>query len=186
MSADLHFKPDYYKITGLFEPNVLEVEGTWFIKLKGVGDSEPKEELKKWLERGDIVRVIPCWRNSYARIISDVWLGNTHINRQFPNYKRDNLIQSFERWHRAWHKTKGAFSSESIKAEEYLSEAFQAAWDLTPGALKESFTSWSNYGLPQKRAGGEMPAGIDEIAAIRKEAADKMAEDFNNWKGKLT
>jgi len=46
MNTNLHFKPEYYKITQLVEPNVIEVEGTWFIKLKGVSDSTPKEEIK--------------------------------------------------------------------------------------------------------------------------------------------
>lgn len=81
-----NFKPGYYKITSLVEPNVIEIENTWFIKLKGVGDNTELEELKKWLKEGYIVRVIPYQRNNAARIISDVWLGNTHINRQFLSY----------------------------------------------------------------------------------------------------
>ena len=92
MSVDLHFKPDWYKITKLIGPNVLEIENTWFVKLKGVGDNAPKEELKQWLKEGNIVRIIPHWRNEDARIVSDVWLGNTHINRQFPSYAKDSLI----------------------------------------------------------------------------------------------
>ena len=86
MSGNLNFKPDWYKITKLIGPNVLEVENTWFIKLKGISDNTPKEELEKWLKEGNIVRVIPYRRNNEARIISDVWLGNTHINRQFSSY----------------------------------------------------------------------------------------------------
>ena len=45
MNENLNFKPGYYKITKLVEPNVIEVEGTWFIKLKWVGDHTPKEEI---------------------------------------------------------------------------------------------------------------------------------------------
>ena len=86
MSKNLYFEPDYYKITKFLAPNVLEVEETWFIKLKGVDDNTNSEELKKWLKEGNIVRVIPYERSPDARIISDVWLGNTHINRQFSNY----------------------------------------------------------------------------------------------------
>ena len=86
MSADLNFKPDWYKITKIIGPNVLEVENTWFIKLIGIDDNTPKEELQEWLKEGNIVRVIPYSRNDEARIISDVWLGNTHINRQISSY----------------------------------------------------------------------------------------------------
>ena len=87
MSTVLNFEPDYYKITKLLAPNVLEVDSTWFIKLKGVSDNTPKEELRKWLKEGYIVRIIPYSRSNDARIISDVWLGNTHINRQLSNYR---------------------------------------------------------------------------------------------------
>ena len=87
MPENLDFVPDYYKITKLVKPNVLEVEGTWFIKLKGVADNTNPKELEKWLKEGNIIRVIPYRRSNDARIISDVWLGNTHINRQFSNYK---------------------------------------------------------------------------------------------------
>ena len=86
MKNNLNFKPDYYKVTKLVEPNLMEVESTWFIKLRGVDDDHP-DELSKWLKEGYIVRIIPYSRNEYARIISDVWLGNTHINRQFSNYR---------------------------------------------------------------------------------------------------
>ena len=87
MSANLHFEPGYYKITKFVGANVLEVEDTWFIKLKGVDDNTPEDEIKKWLKEGNIVRIIPHSRSNDARIISDVWLGNIHVNRQFANYK---------------------------------------------------------------------------------------------------
>ena len=96
MNENLNFKPEYYKITKLIEPNVIEVEGTCFIKLKGVSDTTPKDEIQKWLKKDNIVRVVPYRRDSDARIISDVWLGNTQINKQFTNYKKDNFIQAFE------------------------------------------------------------------------------------------
>ena len=89
MNSLLNFKPGYYKITKLIGSNVLEVEGTWFIRLKGVDEeNSKKEELEKWLKKDCIVKVIPHSRSQDARIISDVWLGNTHINRQFSNYKK--------------------------------------------------------------------------------------------------
>ena len=87
MKNNLNFKPDYYKVTKLVEPNVMEVESMWFIKLKGVADDTNPAELEKWLKEGDVIRVIPYERSNDARIISDVWLGNTHINRQFSNYE---------------------------------------------------------------------------------------------------
>ena len=101
MDESLNFNPGYYKVTKLLEPNVLEIEdldilhhNMWFVKLKGIRDNTPQEELKKWLREGSIVRVIPYKQNAEEQITSDVWLGNTHINRQFPNYKRDNFIPS--------------------------------------------------------------------------------------------
>ena len=87
MSSNLHFEPGYYKVTKLMGPNVIEVEGTWFIKLKNVSNNTSKGELEKWLQESNIVRIIPYERGDGAHIISDVWLGNTHINRQFSNYK---------------------------------------------------------------------------------------------------
>ena len=83
----LLLKPGYYKVTDLIEPNVIEVDGTWFIKLKGVNENVPKKELSKWLKENNIVRVVPYGPPAEdARIISDVWLGNVHINRQFSGY----------------------------------------------------------------------------------------------------
>ena len=86
MSEVLNFKAGYYKVTQLIEPNVIEVEDTWFIKLKGVGDNTKPNELHDWLKEDVYVRVVPHSRNNEARIISDVWLGNTNINKQFSSY----------------------------------------------------------------------------------------------------
>ncbi len=77
----------YYRVTKLIAPNVIEVEDTWFIKLKGVGEQTEKEELEKWLSQGDFVKVLPRSVANDARIISDVWLGSIHINRQFSSYE---------------------------------------------------------------------------------------------------
>ena len=79
----------YYKITKLIAPNVVEIEGTWFIKLRGVSDQAEKDELKKWLSTGNLVRVLPRSLTKDARIVSDVWLGNIHINKQFSRYNND-------------------------------------------------------------------------------------------------
>ena len=96
MSENLNFEPGYYKIIKLYGPNVIEVANTagwrcqgasWYVKLTGVPDSSEKTELNKWLKEGQIVRVIPRRRNPDARVVSDVWLGNAHINRQFPGYE---------------------------------------------------------------------------------------------------
>ena len=88
MSDNLYFEPDYYKITKIIEPNLLKVEDTWVIQLKDVDSNTQKGELQKFLKEGYIVRIIPRSRNNEAFVISDVWLGNTHINRQFSNYKK--------------------------------------------------------------------------------------------------
>ncbi len=91
MNSNLHFEPDYYKITKIVDSTILEVNETWLIKLRGVDDNTTKpDELKKWLKKGNIVRVIPRSRNNKAQVISDVWLGNIHVNRQFSNYKTAN------------------------------------------------------------------------------------------------
>ena len=58
MSTNLYFEPGYYKITKLIGANVLEVEDTWFIELRGVNDDVSEDEIKKWLKEGYIVRVI--------------------------------------------------------------------------------------------------------------------------------
>ena len=78
----------YYRITKLIVPNVIEIDGTWFIKLKDVGEQTKEDELEKWLSEGDFIKVIPRFVENDARIISDVWLGNIHINRQFSNYDK--------------------------------------------------------------------------------------------------
>ena len=181
MSDVLNFKPDWYKITKLIHPNILEVEDTWFVKLKGVGDSAPKEELNKWLKEGNIVRVVPYWRNNKARIVSDVWLGHTHINRQFSCYKKstlkkDNLIQAFKRWH----GIKDDNGSEKMIAEQKFIESFNTAWFEVSEAVQKSFARWRDCSLPQRRAGSS-PSGIDEELAGKKGARDQMIEDFNNW-----
>ena len=176
MSENLNFKPGYYKITKLIEPNVLEVEDTWFIKLKGVGDHTPKEELRKWLQESNVVRVIPYSRSNDARIISDVWLGNTHINRQFPNYKTDNFIQAFRYW-----SSKKDYSEEKIKAEEELIKAFYIAKPLISNKLGYSFNIWIESRYPRKRT-DSMPLELGENFKRKEQVQDQMIKDFNNWR----
>ena len=172
MSENLNFKTDYYKITKLIEPNVIEVEGTWFIKLKGVRDSS-EEELKNILNENNIVRVIPHSRSEDARIISDVWLGNTHVNRQFSNYKIDNFIQAFEYWN-------SSNSNDKNVAEDELIEAFDVAKPLINNSeLEHSFNSWIKSRYPQRRT--ELVPSIDR-ADIKEEIQNQMIKAFNNWK----
>lgn len=84
----LNFKPGYYRVTQLIEPNVIEIDGTWFVRLEGVDENTKEGELSKWLDVGNSVRIVPYTRSNDARIISDVWLGRVHINRQFSNYQK--------------------------------------------------------------------------------------------------
>jgi len=163
---------EYYKITQVIEPNVIEVEGTWFVKLKGVSDFTPQEEIKKWLKQGNIVRVIPYRRNNDARIISDVWLGNTHINRQFVNYKRDNFIQAFEHW-------KNVNSERFSLEEDELTRAFNIVEPEIKSPLKDSFKKWMESRYPQ-RSREFSTAG--EISINRERLKDEMIKDFNQWK----
>ena len=83
------FKAGYYKITKIIKSNELEINDTWFLKLRGIHDYNPEEELRKWLKKDQVIRVIPHYRDNCARIISDVWLGNTYINKQFKKYKKE-------------------------------------------------------------------------------------------------
>ena len=179
MSTALNFKPDYYKITRLLESNVLEVEDTWFIKLKGVNDSVSPEELKKWLKEGDIVRIIPYRRNNEARIISDVWLGNTHINRQFSSYKKDNLMQEFEN---LCNRKQPLFGPEVIKAEEEFISAVHMAWLLLNNEQQKSFKYWMECRGPQRREGPSI--GIEELTEKRRIAKDKMVKEFEKLRNK--
>ena len=84
----LGFKAGYYMVTKLYPPDVIEVDDTYFIKLKGLVGKTKRSELKSWIKTDFCVRVVPHYRNDEARIVSDVWLGNVHINRQFPNYEK--------------------------------------------------------------------------------------------------
>ena len=169
---NLNFEPGHYTITKVIEPNVLEIEGTWFIKLKGIGDNTSKEELKKWLQTGKVVRIIPYSRNNSARIISDVWLGNTHINRQFSNYKTDNFIQAFEQWN----IKKQRFGME----EDELVKAFYMAESVVSDKLKDSFNSWISSRYPQRKR--IPPQSFGEIPKKREKLQNQMIEEFYKWK----
>ena len=186
MDKSLNFNPGYYKVTKLLEPNVLEVEeldflnqNMWFVKLKGIRDNTPQKELKKWLRKGSIVRVIPYKQNAEAQITSDVWLGNTHINQQFPNYKRDNFIQVFEEWDK--NRKANIYLSRETAGE--LIEAFYMAESLLSSNLKSSFKSWLESCFPQKRTGDVRPL-IEESINKRETARKKLYKDFYNWKEK--
>ena len=86
---NLCFPPGFYEISKLIGSNILEIQGIWLVKLQGIKDDNPPEELKKWLKVNNVVRIIPHKRDKYAHVISDVWLGNTHINRQFKEYNEE-------------------------------------------------------------------------------------------------
>ena len=171
MYENLNFKPEYYTITQLVEPNVIEVEGTWFIKLKGVS---PQEDVKRWLKKGDIIRVIPYRRSADARIISDVWLGNTHINRQFPSYE---FMRAFESW-------KNVNSEKYSIEEEQLIQAFRRSEILLPDSLKASFYNWKKNRFPEQKIGSKsFVAG--EVYNKREQIKHQMIQEFNKWKKEL-
>ena len=87
MTTKLYFNGGYYRVTQLIEPNIIEVEGIWFIKLEGVDEKTIKEEqLQRLLKIGSMVKIIPYNRTDDALIVSDVWLNDIHINKQFSNY----------------------------------------------------------------------------------------------------
>ena len=174
MNKNLNFKPGYYTITKLVGPNVIEIEETWFVKLKGVSDHISKKEINKWLKEGNTVRIVPYKRSNDARIISDVWLGNTHINKQFPNYKRDNFIQAFEYWN--------SFNVERCSsAEDELIRAFYIAEPIIKAPLKYSFKKWVGSRYPQMRV-GSIPPPLGAIAKKREELKNQMIEDFSKWR----
>ena len=87
MITKLHFNGGYYRVTQLIEPNIIEIEGIWFIRLEGVDEKTTKQDmLQKWLRIGSMIRVIPYSRTDNALIVCDVWLDDLHINKQFSNY----------------------------------------------------------------------------------------------------
>ena len=87
MITKLHFNGGHYRVTQLIEPNIIEIEGIWFIKLEGVDETTvKKEKLKEFLNIGTLIKVIPYNRTEDAFIVSDVWLKDIHINKQFSNY----------------------------------------------------------------------------------------------------
>ena len=87
MITKLHFKGGYYRVTQLIEPNIIEIEGIWFVKLEGVDEQTVKgTKLQEFLKMGTLIKVIPYSRTDDALIISDVWLDDIHINKQFSNY----------------------------------------------------------------------------------------------------
>ncbi len=87
MITRLHFNGGYYKVTQLIEPNIIEIEGIWFIKLEGVDEETTKEELlPECLKIGNTIKVIPYRRTENALIVCDVWLDDIHINKKFSNY----------------------------------------------------------------------------------------------------
>ena len=178
MSDNLHFKPSWYRITKIIEPNVIEVDGTWFIKLKGVADDNSPEEIKKWLKTDYVVRVIPYRRDSMARIISEVWLGNTYINRQFSNYKIDNFIQAFEEWEKNQ-------NSDYLEFKEKLKDLIKA-FDLAKPeiknkTLKTNFEKW----LGNSNQKAEKPIGTDESLVEREKLLKEITTNFNQWKNKI-
>lgn len=167
----LDFKPGYYTITKLIEPNVLEVNKTWFIKLKGISDNTSTGELGKWLKQNNVVRIVPYRRNSEARVISEVWLGNTHINRQFACYKKENFIQAFEQW--KTHTLPDGPDTEDMINAFYLVE------DSLTGKLKESFTTWIKNRGPKTKPSAEPPPLSSPEGEEKK---TRMITDFENWR----
>ena len=174
MSDNLNFKPSWYTITKLIEPNVIEVEGTWFIKLKGVGDDASPEEIKKWLKTDYVVRIIPYRRDNMARIISEVWLGNTCINRQFSNYKIDNFIQAFE----DWEKNQNSDYLEFKEKLKDLIKAFDLAKPIIKNKnLKTSFEKWLDN--------TKSTIGTDESLVEREKLLKEIVTHFNQWKNTI-
>lgn len=82
-------KPGYYRVTKLLEPTVIELDETWFVRLKGVNENtiSQKDKLSNWLGVGNYVKIIPHSRHRDASILSDVWLGSVYVNGSFSNYK---------------------------------------------------------------------------------------------------
>ena len=87
MITKLHFNGGYYRVTQLIEPNIIELEGIWLIKLEGVDEKTAEEGiLQRWLKAGTMVKIIPYSRTEDALLVSDVWLNDIHINKKFSNY----------------------------------------------------------------------------------------------------
>ena len=181
MLDNLSFEPGYYRVTRLVGPNVIEIDDTWFVRLKGVDNDTKPEELKKWLREGYIVRVIPYRRDGAAYIISDVWLGNAHINRQFSNYEIDNFVQAFEEWQK---NRNGHFLENKNELEDLISAFHIAKPVIRDKKLKISFENWLE--VPSYKTGEIDPAlSISQSVAERENLLKAMVENFNQWKSKI-
>ena len=77
------FHPGFYTVTKIIEKDLFQVENVYLIKLKvpysqfSIKDGTFLNQLKE-----KIVKIIPHHRNNKGEIISDVWIGDIHINKE--------------------------------------------------------------------------------------------------------
>ena len=85
------FRPGYHKVTKILDPTVLEIDDTWFVRVKGVSEDSllPHDKLSTWLSVGNYIKIMPYYRLQDASIVSDIWLGSIFINGSFSNYDKE-------------------------------------------------------------------------------------------------
>ena len=180
MSKDnLDFEPGYYTITDLIGSNVIEVDDTWFIKLDGVSDKESFKELRKWLEKGNVVRVIPLRRNKDARIVSEVWLGNSNINRQIPSYGLDEFRKAFKEWHNTDDKDS---VNKDKKAVKFIRTLSKARYSINDQTLENYIDVWIWSHDSKRKKEGILNKFFLYHQYIKKK---KMIKKFYKWEKKI-
>lgn len=82
------FEANYYTATSILGPNLFKADDKWLIELLGVPRDGGMDEMHKWVRKDFIVRIVPVTLTCEAYIVSEVWLGSIHLNRQFVNYEQ--------------------------------------------------------------------------------------------------
>ena len=86
------FKPGYYRVTKLFDPARIEIEGMWILRPHGVDENSvsSKDKVSNWLCEGNYIKVRPYFMYPNANIAADIWLGSIFINGSFSNYREES------------------------------------------------------------------------------------------------
>ena len=91
LNKDLYFKSGFYKITKIIDKDLFQVENTYLIKLKKHDPNTQESDFLKTIE-GHTVQIAPYERNNRSEIISDVWLGGIHVNKEVFNPEENEYL----------------------------------------------------------------------------------------------
>lgn len=104
-------------------------------------------------------------------------MNNTDIDRDLPQYKIDDFIQTFEEWDH--NRSDDALLARET-AQDFI-KAFYKAEYFIGLELGSSFRAWLESCLPQKRI-GRIPPSVGEMTKKRQKTLEKMVKDFYKWK----